>query len=67
MKKPLTLQHSRPALAHDDHFLTEGEVANRLGVSRKTVARHNLRPVYLGRRKLYRWSDVVSALDGGLK
>lgn len=49
----------------DERFLKEREVAELLGVSPKTVARHNLRPVYLGRCKRYRFSDVVSALRGG--
>lgn len=49
----------------DERFLSEREVAQLLGVSPKTVARHNLRPVYLGRCKRYRFSDVVSALRGG--
>lgn len=62
--KKASLELTRiPSSDLDQRFLTEREVAERLGVSQKTVARHNLRPFYLGRRKLYRWTDVLAAFD----
>lgn len=64
MKKRLTWHGSLPRLTADERLLTEREVAKHLGVSPKTVARHNLRPLYLGRCKRYRLSDVLSVLQG---
>jgi hypothetical protein len=52
-------------IPRDESFLTEREVAQMLRVSTRTIARCNLQPVYVGRRKLYRKSHVLTRVLRG--